>query len=69
MYNAVLISSVQSDSDCFPFFFRFFPIIGFYKIMVPVLNKQEVVLYFTYGSAYLFIPDSSFIPLSSCPLQ
>ena len=33
MYNAVLISSVQSDSDCFPFFFRFFSIIDYYKVL------------------------------------
>ena len=48
-----------------PLFFRFFPHIGHYRVLIesPVLHSRFlVVICFTYSSVYMSIPVSQFIP-------
>lgn len=54
MYNIIM----------YIFFFEFSSLLGYYKIlsMAPVpYSRSLLVLCFTYRSAYMLIPDSSFI--------
>ena len=47
------------------FFFRFFSIIGYYKILniVPCASSRSLLfIYFKYSSLHLLIPSSKFIP-------
>ena len=45
-------------------FFRFFSHIGHYRVLSRVLHSRPLlVIYFIYGSVYLSIPTSQFIPL------
>jgi len=49
------------------FFFRFFPITGYYKILsrvhCAVYSRSSLFACFIYSSSYLLIPNASFIPL------
>ena len=48
----------------YAFFFRFFSLIGYYKILrsFPVLyDRSLLVIYFIYSSVYMLIPNSLFI--------
>ena len=64
VYNVVLVSGMgiqQSDSFIYIFFFRFFTITDYYKILSIVLCALQWVLaayYFIYSSVYLLIPNS-----------
>ena len=55
IYNVVLVSGVQQ----YIYIFRFVSIIGYYKILFPVLYSRSLLfIYFIYSSVYLLIPDS-----------
>ena len=70
MYNVALVSDVQqSDSaayNIYIFFFRFFSIIGYYKILniIPCMiqyikySGSLLVMYFRHSSVYMLIPRS-----------
>ena len=56
IYNIALVSGVQ---QYIYIFFRFVSIIGYYKILFPVLYSRSLLLiYFIYSSVYLLIPNS-----------
>ena len=72
IYHVVLVSGVQeSDSVIhiyiYIFFFRYFSIIGYYKILntliVPCAMQQVLVVYHSiYNSLHLLVSNSQFIP-------
>ena len=66
----MLVSSVQQSGSVvyihmhtyiymYNYFFRFFSIIGYYKInsIVPCALQQVLVVYFIYSSVYMLIPN------------
>ena len=61
IYNVVLVSGIQqSDSLTDIYFFRFFSIIVYYKILnvVPCVIVGPIVYLFVYSSLYLLTPNS-----------
>ena len=62
MYNVVLVSGVQQNDSVVHtlLFFRFFSLIGYYKILsrVPCAIEKVFVNYFIHSSVYLLIPYS-----------
>ena len=61
-----LLTWDHSIIHLYSFFFRFSSVIGYYKILsiVPcaICSGSLLVMYFTYNSVYLLIPNSKFIP-------
>ena len=75
----MLVSGVQqSDSDIYGiymeytyiFFFRFFSIIGYFKLWVyfVLYSSSLLVIYFMYSYMYVLISNSQFIPPIPFPL-
>ena len=54
--------SSYTCTHIYPLFFRFFPHVGHYRVMFPVLyNRYSSVTYFIYSSVYMSIPASQFV--------
>lgn len=51
--SVVLVSGVEHYTYIFIYFFRFFPFIGYYKILSVLYSKSLMFIYFIYGSVYV----------------
>ena len=64
----MLVSDAQQSYSViciYKFFFRFFPIVGYYKILniLPCAIQYDLAVYFMFSGGYMLIPNFYFTPL------